>query len=291
MADREHLDWLLPKPLPLNLLPRLSSRVSPSQPLEENLGSLGPVVLTLSLVVAAWLTYRFDWSLLSFINRFVGRSRLFDEMVVYVSDSGFIRGGIPAALLWWAWFDHEGTSQNKDARERIASAIVACVASVCVARVIALVLPFRERPIGDLSNGLHFPAAMINWGAWSSFPSDHAIMFFTLTTCLFFISRTLGWIALVDTVCLVCLPRIYIGVHYPSDIVAGAAIGVAVGFISNRRVLRGYIGTGALKWMRAHPGSFYAALFLFTFQLTVLFWDALFLAKHLPKVLLTLIAQ
>jgi hypothetical protein len=35
--------------------------------------------------------------------------------------------------------------------------------------------------------------------------------------------------------------------------------------------------------MRAQPAAFYAAFFLFTYELTVVFWNALFFAKYLLR--------
>ncbi|PYI86405.1 MAG: hypothetical protein DME26_09070 [Verrucomicrobia bacterium] len=158
----------------------------------------------------------FDFSILSFLNRFAGQYLSFDKALVFLCNNGFFRGGVIAALCWWAWFKNgEDKDKNKEAREVIISTMLACLVSVLFARLVVLAFPFRVRPISDPTNGFHFPAAPIDWHNWSSFPSDHAIMFFTLTTGLFFISRVLGWIALMDSVFLVCLPRIYLGVSWP----------------------------------------------------------------------------
>src|SRR5207249_5156375 len=97
---------------------------------------------------------------------------------------------------------------NKDARQRIVASIISCSVSIVIARLIAWAFPFRVRPISDPTNGLQFPASPVDWENWSSFPSDHAILFFAFTTCLFYTSRALGWIAVFDTVFLVCLPKI-----------------------------------------------------------------------------------
>lgn len=57
-----------------------------------------------------------------------------------------------------------------------------------------------------------------------SFPSDHATAAFAIAFALFLRSRRVGWVALTMAG-LVSISRIAVGVHYPSDVVAGALIG------------------------------------------------------------------
>ncbi len=61
-----------------------------------------------------------------------------------------------------------------------------------------------------------------------SFPSLHCSSSFVITMALFYINPLLGTIGLTVSV-LVALSRLLAGVHYPSDILAGIAIGVLFG--------------------------------------------------------------
>jgi len=214
----------------------------------------------------------FDHALIAFFNQFVGVYPFLDKGMVYLSNDGFIRGGILAVLLWWAWFKREANPDGDRDRQIIAATLITAPVSITVARLLTAALPYRLRPISDLTNGFHFPAATVNWSAWSSFPSDHAILYFAVTGCLFYVSSVLGWIALADSVVLMSLPRVYLGIHYPSDLLGGAAIGVALAIVANRQTLREYLGTRALRWARVHPSSFYALFFLVTYEITSLFY-------------------
>ncbi|MGB7768630.1 MAG: phosphatase PAP2 family protein [Verrucomicrobiia bacterium] len=234
----------------------------------------------------------FDFSILSFLNRFEDQCPSFDKALLSLSAaSAFCKAGLIVALYWWAWFKNgEDHNKNKDVREIIISAMLACVAAVIVIRLAVLAFPFRVRPLADPTNGLHFPQeSFINWHNWSSFPSDHAIMFFTLTIPLFFISRVLGWIALLDSVFLVCLPRVFLGIHYPTDVLAGAAIGVGIGLLANQKNIKGVISKRAFQFMEKHPGLFYAGFFLFTCQVANMFSDSVsvgsIIINHLKKLL------
>lgn len=63
-----------------------------------------------------------------------------------------------------------------------------------------------------------------------SFPSDHSVMAGAAAMGLFLVSRRLGAITAVAAV-LMAAVRVYVGAHYPHDVVAGVALGaVVVGF-------------------------------------------------------------
>jgi len=72
---------------------------------------------------------------------------------------------------------------------------------------------------------------LIEHAADASFPSGHATIFFTIATLIFLcLSRRWGvWAYGVAT--LIGLARVYAGLHYPLDIIGGAAIGVVSPFI------------------------------------------------------------
>jgi hypothetical protein len=71
----------------------------------------------------------------------------------------------------------------------------------------------------------------------------------------------------------ICLPRIYVGIHYPSDVLMGAALGVfCVLFCSWSKIRLGWT-SAVLSWIDRWPGPGYAFLFIITFQIATLFWD------------------
>jgi undecaprenyl-diphosphatase len=72
---------------------------------------------------------------------------------------------------------------------------------------------------------------LIHHAAGQSFPSDHATAAFAIAgATLFFLSRRWGVVLLVAA-CAIAFARVYVGVHYPGDVLAAfvlAAIGVLV---------------------------------------------------------------
>lgn len=70
-----------------------------------------------------------------------------------------------------------------------------------------------------------------------SFPSGHAAAAFALAASLFFVNRRAGaWFFGAAT--LVALGRVFVGVHWPSDIVFGAALGALSAYLVRRLLER-----------------------------------------------------
>jgi len=72
--------------------------------------------------------------------------------------------------------------------------------------------------------GIHM---LVNCGSGRSFPSSHAVNNFAVATLFSTYYRRWRW-WFFSWATLVALSRPAVGVHYPSDILGGAAIGVCV---------------------------------------------------------------
>ncbi|MEV6580462.1 phosphatase PAP2 family protein [Streptomyces sp. NPDC051582] len=71
-------------------------------------------------------------------------------------------------------------------------------------------------------------------GDWS-FPSNHAAIAAAAAVALLFVSRRLGAVALIAAV-LMAASRVWVGVHYPHDVLAGCALGALVAAVCARSV-------------------------------------------------------
>lgn len=213
---------------------------------------------------------QFDFAIIHFLNTFAHRSEKFDAAVFLVEESNLLKGGIALALVWWAWFRYEKPSSDK--REFLLFAFVSSTVALLLGRALSLWIPFRERPL--LNPQYHFQLPYSVTGSvhsWNSSPSDHAVLFFCLAATLWMVSRTLGILAMCHALFVVCLPRIYVGYHYPTDILAGALLGIGAAFLANVAWLRKGIARPALRWIEVNPAFFYAVAFVGTFEVAELF--------------------
>ncbi len=213
----------------------------------------------------------FDWTILEFLNHLSQRSWRFDKFLFMWWGNELLEGGFIGALLWSAWFRRRDTADRD--RSFVIFGSVLTIAALIFARFIALLVPFRVRPryVPMLHFRIPLGSERIDMLNWSSFPSDHAVLFFCLATSLLFISRKLGAIAFLHAFLVVCMIRIYLGVHYPTDILAGMAIGIGIACFNLHKGLRLAIARPALRCVETSPRFFYPSFFLFTLILALNF--------------------
>lgn len=228
-----------------------------------------------------------DWdrSLLLWINSPAGQNGVIDGFVYGLGESNLVKGGIFLAFYWWLWFDRDG-SQRRDVVVALAAAIITAVLS----RGLQIGLPFHLRPLHTPGLGTHLPygvdPTILN--TFSSFPSDHAMLFSALSVPLWWRSRWLGVAAMLWTALLIGVPRIYLGYHFPSDVIAGMLLGVVVMVVLCRLIGRMRLPDRVVVFSKTHPAAFYPVAFLVTFELGLLFADVRHLtldAVHIAKML------
>lgn len=217
----------------------------------------------------------FDFSILHFMNQFAQRSWVFDKTMVFLSTDPFITGGIATSFFWWAWFSGTGTATNTKDREYVLSGLATSLAALFAARCLATFLPFRARPY--LNPELHFRAPhgtaeyYFDLIHWSSFPSDHAVLYFALATCIFLISWKVGILAYCHAFFIVCLPLVYLGEHYPTDVLAGALIGIGFSALTRIVALRQFLSREPLRFYDYSRPGFYLCFYLCTFLIATNF--------------------
>lgn len=72
-----------------------------------------------------------------------------------------------------------------------------------------------------------------------SFPSGHTAASFASVSALYFAGEKRFWKAALVPACLIAFSRLYLYLHYPTDILGGIAVGI----------LAGYLGFWTVRWM------------------------------------------
>jgi membrane-associated phospholipid phosphatase len=216
----------------------------------------------------------FDFAIESHLNRYVNRWPKFDSAMLVVVNRNLLKGGPIVFLCWAAFFERRrNASDLMENRAKLAATIPLAIVAVLVARVLAKVLPFRERPFRTAA--LHFQVphgmSMERLYTWSSFPSDHAILFMTLAVGIFFASRRLGILALGYVVLFIMAPRVYLGWHWPTDVLSGAVLGLAFAAVATIPAYRNFVWRWVEKAWQSYPGAFAGAMFLLSYEITDLF--------------------
>ncbi|MBU0648921.1 phosphatase PAP2 family protein [Patescibacteria group bacterium] len=166
---------------------------------------------------------KLDYLLFKKINDLAGQSNVADWMAVF--GARYLIVVIAASLLRYI-FIYKNKAQKYLNLMVVGNAILAVGLGLFTNFIISLFVQ-RPRPY-ELGLGEN-----IYGQAWlaDSFPSEHTTMAFALAMAVFLTHRKFGTVLLV-LAGVVGLSRIYVGIHYPLDVLVGALIGVCMAYAS-----------------------------------------------------------
>lgn len=160
-----------------------------------------------------------DRQLFLFINGLVGQSVLFDSLARLLVNEYFVPMLLSLVIfgLWFYWDNAKDKNLNQK------SVVLAVLAVGLGSFIIVSVLNNffeRPRPFDVLDTNLLFYKPTD-----PTFPSNSAVVAFALASSIFVVDRKLGFLALLIAA-FYGLLRVFVGVHFPSDVLVGAMIGV-----------------------------------------------------------------
>jgi undecaprenyl-diphosphatase len=174
-----------------------------------------------------------DTNTLFALNSLAGHSVLMNGIITFLATY------LPFIVVFaFAWYLYQ---QKRMAFSQKIRAGALALGAALIARGIDIPIRFffpRLRPFHSYSLHQLIPEQSF------SFPSGHASFFFAFAAVVYAYDRRLGALAILASV-LICLARVAAGIHYPSDILAGAILGTAV---------------GALLVMAARASKYFSAL-------------------------------
>jgi undecaprenyl-diphosphatase len=211
-----------------------------------------------------------DSHVMRFLGGFAHRSEAFDNFILAFVRLDLFKGAILLAILVWLWFDF--TVAIRERRAIVVQSVLGALVAALASQILQSGLD-RARPVMGAAEFVRLHGISdtdIEWmQSIHSFPSDHAAFFGAVAIGIWLADRRWGLFAFAWTIIVADLPRIYAGLHYPSDILAGLVLGVVV-TLAMRRPAKALVGP-VLHWEKAHAASFYCASFLAFYEMARLF--------------------
>jgi len=159
-----------------------------------------------------------DQEIFVLINERVGLYIWLDNMASLIVSDYLIPVSFSLLLLslWMGWKDDNMRYRNQLG---VLLSIFGVITANAIVKLMNLIF-FRPRPFDALDVNLLFYMPTD-----SSFPSNPTAVAFALATGLFNINKTLGTLMYLLSI-LYGFSRVYAGVCYPTDIIAGMSIGI-----------------------------------------------------------------
>ena len=162
-----------------------------------------------------------DKALFLWINELVGHAPVIDAMMSRLASDYLVPVGMGLTLVA-LWFVGGGDRERMRYQIGMFTALTAMALSSLTV-FICNALFFRPRPF----DGLDDVRLLFYMPTDSSFPSNSAAVAFAIAAGVWCINRRLG-VALFVAAAVYGFSRVYVGVHYPADILGGVVIALIV---------------------------------------------------------------
>jgi undecaprenyl-diphosphatase len=218
------------------------------------------------------------------MGRFMERWQLFGVGIqsAIVHD---MLGGFWFALAVFIYWTGAGAPASTDRVRRIATILIGSLFSVVLALLCGRLfgwLPPNQNP----ALAHYFPGYILANVNQNSFPSASTALYAAVAAGLFSISRPIGAALWALVLLAVGLPRMFVGGHYASDVVAGALVGL-IGYLAARSWIEPWLsraeanlsaGFRRRRWLRVAAEI---VVFVWIFQLAVEFREVVWVTHIL----------
>jgi membrane-associated phospholipid phosphatase len=262
--------FMTPPVLSLDLIhrnPRLVIKPKSNDKTIRTLSLVSLLTLVTSVVGLTCARSTLEYPVMRFLNLLSRGCPLVDYQLCFLSRFNLSSGIAFMSVIWYAWF----RSTKPDYRTRILVGTCGAALSGILSRLLQLTLPSHLRPLHTPELAFVLPAGLDpnSLNHWNSFPSDHAALLFGLATVIFLAKPRFGYLAFAWALIL-SMTRVYLGLHFPTDILGGGAVGVLTVSLLQGPTFRA-LGLRLLFFEQSATSIFYAIAFFLTLQIGTLF--------------------
>ena len=165
--------------------------------------------------------FSLDEKIFNLIHQLVGKSRLLDLSAIFFADySGYILILIALVIIFSA-------KKYKDRIYNLAFvSLILLLSNGIITQTIRFFF-FRERPFA----ALNFTPLIEKSSFEAAFPSGHASFFFALAFAIYYLGEKRWSLIFLVISILMGIARVYVGVHWPLDIVSGILVAFVSAFV------------------------------------------------------------
>ncbi|MGE6343709.1 undecaprenyl-diphosphatase [Bacillus mycoides] len=153
-----------------------------------------------------------NYTVFQWINNFAGSSKLLDALMIAITNSVPYVAILFMLILWF----NNGKKENAIRKQYTVLYTTLSVSIALLVNVLIHAVYYHPRPFIT-----HHVNQLVPHAADSSFVSDHSVLVFSIAFVFILRGEKLKYIALIWAI-LVGVSRMYVGVHYPLDILGAA---------------------------------------------------------------------
>jgi undecaprenyl-diphosphatase len=180
------------------------------------------------------MTLQIDKDIILWITSLEGKSAILDRIMIIMANDYFVPVSI-ALILMAIWFLGRNAAERDNYQRAVACAAIsigsACGLLLACNHIYRHPHPFEDMPqLLDTVNHIFYP--IVDPG----FPSNTSAITFAAATAIWQRTRKLGVLVFIPAI-LMPLAKLYAAVYYPSDILAGALLGILTAYFIYKIVM------------------------------------------------------
>lgn len=166
-----------------------------------------------------------DYTIDHALNHAIREHPLLMAIIAGFANWGVVAFGVAACAIWLLDAPRQPGTWRRATAAGLSAAAVGLLANQAIAQLWHRPRPYQDHPLGVLP--------LLSPSHDASFPSDHATAAFAIAFGVLFVVRRPGWLFLAWAA-LIAASRVLAGMHYPTDIFAGAVVGLGAGYLTAR---------------------------------------------------------